>query len=249
MSSQHNELENMTRDELLEALKQMHAAKQESSSAIAQPVHHTQEKLFKIPIKWFLSWKLFVSFLMIMLVTGATLWVSSTDVTEDKTASLTEQIHELATLTTAEAHVKTILEQEDYKLFGKDITFRLPGTYRKILIVVPATVIAGVDLKGVTANDVKIMEDTNELHIKVPHATLVQEPSIKMEEVQTFSSEGIFRSDVNWEEGFQYAAEAKQLIKEEAIDAGLLTSAEENAKKVLGEFFRNLGYEVVVTFK
>lgn len=58
-------------------------------------------------------------------------------------------MQDLAVLATAEAHVKVIMEQEDNKLFGKDISVDIPGTKRELLLVVPATVLAGVDLKAV----------------------------------------------------------------------------------------------------
>ena len=65
-----------------------------------------------------------------------------------------------------------ILEQEDNKIFGKDIQFNLPGTKQEILLVVPATVIAGVDLKEVTSSDIQVNEEEKEIEITLPRATL-----------------------------------------------------------------------------
>lgn len=70
-----------------------------------------------------------------------------------------------------------------------------------------------------------------------------------MEDVKTFSDEGLFRGEVKWDEGYNLAAVAQKQIKDEAIEIGLLESAEKSAEKVLAGFFRNLGYAVKITFK
>ena len=42
--------------------------------------------------------------------------------------------------------------------------------------------------------------------------------------------------------------EAKEAMKEEAVEQGLLVKAEENAQKTLKEFYGRLGYTVEVKF-
>src|SRR5690606_26176787 len=117
-----------------------------------------------------------------------------------------ENVQELSTLATAEAHVKVIIEQEDNKLFGEEINVNFPGTQRELLLVGPATVIAGVDLKGITSEDIKIDEKNKKLEMSLPPAAFIQEPAIQMEKVKTFSDEGLFRGEVKWDEGFNLAA-------------------------------------------
>lgn len=104
-------------------------------------------------------------------------------------------------------------------------------------------------MKEITSNDIQVDEKEKLLEINVPRATLLQEPAIQMDRVQTFSDEGLFRGEMKWDEGFNLAAEAQQKIKDEAIEMGLLTSAEKNAEKALKSFFSNLGYTVELTFK
>ncbi|PGY03455.1 hypothetical protein COE25_29765 [Bacillus sp. AFS031507] len=116
-------------------------------------------------------------------------------------------------------------------------------------MVVPGEVTAGVDLKNLTKKSITLDTNTKAIHITLPHATIVQAPSIDLKDIQTFSSEGMFRSDVNWEEGFQLEDLAKQNIKKDAIQSGLLKTAEDNARLALQDFFKNLGYTVTVTFK
>ena len=190
--------------------------------------------------------------IILLLITGlgayiyVNLFAGSTYKSE--TISIIESVQELATLTTAEAVVTTVIKEEDNKLFNKDLNINFPGTKRTTLLVVPATVLAGVDLNSVTAEDIAVDEEGKQIRLTLPHAKLIQEPSIQMDKVQTFSDEGLFRSEVNWDEGFNLAAEAKQVINQEAIDLGLLTKAEDSAVKILSNFFDTLGYKTQIEF-
>lgn len=70
-----------------------------------------------------------------------------------------------------------------------------------------------------------------------------------MNQVITYSDEGLLRQEPKWDEGYDLAAQAQKQIKEEVKETGLLNKAEKNAEKVLKEFFRNLGYSVKISFK
>jgi hypothetical protein len=95
----------------------------------------------------------------------------------------------------------------------------------------------------------KINEKEKQLEITLPHATIIQEPSVQMDKVRTFSNNGLLRGATEWDEGFDLAAEAQENIKQEVVEIGLLQTADRNAEKVLKEFFSNLGYDVNVKFK
>lgn len=163
--------------------------------------------------------------------------------------SFIEQMKELSSLASSQAFVKAVIEKEDNQIFGKEITTNIPGTKRKILLVVPGTVTAGVDLQSLDADHVKMNEEEKTIAITLPHAKIIQEPSLEFEQVQTYSVEGIFRAEVDWEEAYELAAEAKTLVKEEAIAQGLLQMAETNAEKTLKGFFSQMGYEVSVQYE
>jgi hypothetical protein len=163
--------------------------------------------------------------------------------------SMVESIQDLATLATAEAFVTTIIKEEDNKLFNKDINVNFPGTKRTLLLIVPATVLAGVDLQLVSAENMEINEETKEISLTIPHAQFIQEPSIQMDKVQTYSEEGLLRSEVHWDEGFDLAAKAKEQIEQEAIELGILSKAEESAVQVLSSFFEHLGYRSTIRFE
>ncbi|UOY91116.1 DUF4230 domain-containing protein [Ectobacillus sp. JY-23] len=183
------------------------------------------------------------------LVIIAGIWKFAGSVFKQESVVFVEQVQELATLATVEAHMKEVIHEEDNKIFEKNISIDLPGTKRELLLVVPATVIAGVDLKKVTSEDMVVNEKKKQIDITLPHAKLIQEPAIQMDKVQTIVDGGLFSDSVKWDEGFNFAAEAQKQIRQEAISTGLLDTAEKNAEKVLKEFFKNIGYTVNVTFK
>ncbi|ESU33526.1 hypothetical protein G3A_05810 [Bacillus sp. 17376] len=89
-------------------------------------------------------------------------------------------------------------------------------------------------------------EEKKVVEIVLPQAKFIQEPSVKMDEVRTFSEEGLFRGKVQWDQGFDLAAIAQAKIKQEAIDAGVLQKADKNAETVLKEFFGQLRYKVII---
>ena len=195
------------------------------------------------------GFRIFLTVLLLVVIASGATWLFFGSTFKKESTIAVEQVREIAKLATAEALVTVTIEEEDNKLFGKNIPVNLPGTKRELLLVVPATVIAGVDLKGITSDDIKVNENKKELEIVLPRATLIQEPAILMDHVKTISDEGLFRGEVKWDEGFDLAAEAQADIKDEVIKIGLLESAEKSAEKVLEGFFENLGYTVKLTFK
>lgn len=204
--------------------------------------YHQKVSFFK---SW--RWKIIVLVTCISLLgIGFYFFKSQTTL---KSASAVESIKNLSTLATAQAHIKTVVSREDNKILGKEISFDFPGSKRTLFLVVNGDVTAGINFDGVTKKDITIDTTNKIIHITLPHATFIQEPSLDLENIQTFSDEGLFRSEVNWEEGFEQAEIAEQNIKEEAIEIGLLTTAEDNAILTLNNFFKNLGYTVNITFE
>ncbi|MFT9596403.1 DUF4230 domain-containing protein [Mesobacillus sp.] len=221
-----------------ELLTELRAGREESSASLAaHPV--SSSKLTTLS-------RMLIILLFIASVIGAGFWYVSGNTGRAESTVFIEQVHGLATLATAEAHVKVILEQEDNEIFGGKISFNIPGTKRELLLIVPATVIAGVDLQAIEQKDMKVDEERKVIELVLPKASFLQEPSIKMDQVRTFSDEGLFRGEIEWNEGFDLAAEAQGQIKQEALDSGILQKAEENAETVLKEFFGQMGYNVVI---
>lgn len=223
-------------------------AQQQSAASIAleQNLRHLSpaKGIFKFSIKAGIL-KIILTSIVILIITSVVIWLFVGNTSKQESVTFVEHVQELSTLATAEAHMKEVLHQEDNKNF---LNINLPGTKREVLLVVPATVIAGVDLKGITSKDMDINDETKEIDITLPHAEIIQDPSVKMDKIQAVDKNGLFRSDIKMDEGFELAAEAQEKIRQGAISSGLLDTAEKNAEKVLKEFFKNIGYTVNVTF-
>ncbi|MBP2242051.1 hypothetical protein J2Z40_002624 [Cytobacillus eiseniae] len=241
-----------TRSERKAAQEEILAGKKETAAAIAMETKYKPR--FSIP---FLSSFLKIRVLLIAIIlflagslgafTYYKLFAGSTFKSE--TISIVESVQELATLATAQAVVTAIIKEEDNKLFNKELNVNFPGTKRTTLLIVPATVLAGVDLQMITDKDIVIDEDSKKITMTIPHATMLQDPSIQMDKIQTYSEEGLFRSEMKWDEGFDLTAAAQKQIIEEAMELGLLAKAEDSAVKVLTPFFHQLGYEATIQFK
>lgn len=245
-------------DEILKQLdaikKELQESKQQTASTIA--LNHKESRPFGSFLrvgskKWNAK---IIAFVAIVLIIGTIIGVSafkffsSTSMQIEK-GSFIDQMKELSVLATSQAFVKAVIEKEDNQLFGKEISTNIPGTKRKLLLIVPGTVTAGVDLQGIEEKDVIVNEEEKTIQVTLPHAHIIQEPSLDFDQIKTFSVEGIFRQDVDWNEGYELADEATMLVKEEAIAQGLLEMAEKNAEKTFKEFFIHLGYDVNVEFK
>lgn len=233
-------------------LIELKEAQQQSAATIA--VGHNSRS-FSPPKGIFKSFlkagglKIILPILALIIIISVVVWQFSGSTFKHKSVIFVENVQELATLATAEAHTKAVIQEKDNKIFGKDIAKNLPGTKREILFIVPGTVIAGVDLKGITSKDMVINEETKEIDITLPHAKFIQEPSLQMDKRITYENGGLFRADAKMVEGFDLAAKAQEQIRQEANSFGLLDTAEKNAEKVLKEFFKNIDYTVTVTFK
>ncbi|WP_198008238.1 DUF4230 domain-containing protein [Bacillus sp. SG-1] len=241
--------------EIESLLAELKKSSQQTSATVVLDREKIRLPFLKVGKAIFTVWKskfLLMLLIVVLAISGLSVgmysWLSGSRLQEEQ-GSFVEQIKEMNTLATAQAFTKAVIEQEDNKIFGKEISADLPGTKRKLLLVVPGTVIAGVDLKKISEDDILVDEEGKEMTIELPRAEILQSPSLDTENIKTFSVEGIFRSEVDWEEGFGLAQEAKELLQQEALDQGLLQIAEENAEKSLKDFFRQLGYTVTIDYK
>lgn len=243
-----NEEDKISKSDLDYIINELKKTQKETAATLAvqpaRPIHPPQRS--QLVKTWI--WGIVVGVIVILVILFARYVYLQKEETL-KSASVVESVQKLATLATAQAHIKTIISKEDNQLFGKSISFDFPGSKRTFFLVASGEVTAGVDLKNLTKQDITLDTNTKAIHITLPHATIVQEPSIDSKNIQTFSSEGLFRSEPNADEGFKQEDLAKQKIKKEAIQSGLLKTAENNATLALQDFFKNLNYTVTVTFK
>ena len=242
--------------EMESILADLKAAERETSATMAIENRSSRSNpVWKVTKSLLFIWKRRAVLILLvsgLMVGGASFglysWLSGSTFTEEK-GSFVERIQAMSSLATAQGFVKAVIEQEDNQLFGKEINADLPGTKRKLLMVVPGSVLAGVDLQEIEDKDIMVDEEKKEILLTLPHAVILQEPSIDTDKIKTFSVEGIFRNDVDWNEGFALAEVAKDQISQEAIEQGILQAAEKNAEKSLKGFFEQIGYEVTINFQ
>lgn len=167
---------------------------------------------------------------------------------EQKTAFV-ERVQDLQELTTAEAYTKVLVERTDNELFGQSIGVNFPGTKRNLLVVIPGSVKAGIDLGKITERDMHVEEEEKRIELTIPPAEFLGGAELYFDKVEVYSVEGLFRGKADIKEGYELANEAKTLILKEAAEQGVLESAEQNAIKTLQDMFSFAGYELEIEFK
>jgi hypothetical protein len=243
--------------ELEEVVRQLKQAQEETSAAaVAADSSFLQgreeKKQFGVRLSGLLSKKRLLLILVLLAALSGFAWAWSILSLQEKPsqAFFVTGVRELSALATAEAYVVTTLEGSDNKIFGIDIDVDVPGTKRTYLFVVPAKMLAGVDLKQVTEEDVVIDHKNKTVEITLPHAVFLEE-AIQMEQIKVFTDEGLFRSSTDFKEGLKLLSEEQVLgkLREEAGAAGILQTAERNAERALQELYGRLGYKLTVNYR
>ncbi len=168
---------------------------------------------------------------------------------QETKSSFVEQVRDIEELATAEAFTKVVIEREDNQLFGKAIGVNLPGTKRKLLLVIPGSVKAGIDFSTFSTEDIEVDEEKQRIVLQLPPAEFLAGVDLDFERVDLFSTEGLFRSEAKIQEAFELASEAKTLVIEEAKMQGVLRTAEKNAEQLIRRLFEFEGYQVEIDFK
>jgi len=194
-------------------------------------------------------WFLTALIALLLIVPFSAFWmIKGSTFTENKGAFL-EQIQSLNELATAQAYTKVMIERQDNKILGKEIGLNLPGTQRKLLVVIPGSVKAGIDFSMLTENDIVLDEEAKTAKLTLPKAQFLGGPEIFFEQVKVYTFEGLFRGQANMAESYELAEEAKVLMMEETTGQGVLELAEENAARSVSDMFALVEYDVTVEFK
>ncbi|WP_153730313.1 DUF4230 domain-containing protein [Sporosarcina obsidiansis] len=223
---------------------------------IKKPKQKRKIGFWKLGLTLWTSWRkayvllilLLVSAIIILPIAGFYLIKLGSTFTEQKGAFV-DHVQELQELTTANAYTKVLVERTDNELFGQSIGVNIPGTQRKLLVVIPGAVKAGIDLSNITEKDLQVDKSEKTVRLTVPAAEFLGGAELFFDQVEVYSVEGLFRTKADIEEGYELANEAKNMIMEEASQQGVLQAAEKNAEKTLKEMFSFAGYELEIEFK
>ncbi|PIC98049.1 DUF4230 domain-containing protein [Sporosarcina sp. P29] len=212
--------------------------------------------LFELAFTLWSSWrKTYILLILIMVAALITLPIAGfylmqlgSTFTEQKTAFV-ERVQELQQLTTAEAYTKVLVKRTDNELFGQSIGVNFPGTKRNLLVIIPGSVKAGIDLSKITEQDMRVDEEEKRIELTIPKAEFLGGAELYFDKVEVYSVEGLFRGKADIKEGYELANEAKKLVLKEASEQGVLESAEQSAVKTLKDMFSFAGYRLDIEFK
>jgi hypothetical protein len=154
-------------------------------------------------------------------------------------------VKNLARLESVSFHLERVVDLSDKQaqLFG------LLNTEDAILLIAVGDVTAGVDLAKLGPGDIEITPDAGRARIVLPapelfHAALDSERTY----VHTRKTGLLARRKDTLET--EARREAERSIKAAALEAGILKRSEDNARLVVRELVRSLGYETVeITFR
>ncbi len=151
--------------------------------------------------------------------------------------TIVHDVRSLARLETVQYTIEKVVTAEQ----GQNVLAPLFGD--KLLFVAHGVVIAGVDLRKLGPDDLRV--ENGVLHVALPPAevfvaTLDNDKSYVYDRDTGLLTKG----DVNLETTARRAAE--QAIEEAALEDGILESAEQNAENYLERLFRSLGYPDVI---
>lgn len=156
--------------------------------------------------------------------------------------TVVESLRELSELTTVEAVEATTIER------GNDRGILNFLTGDRIAMLVVARVGAGVDLTGLTEEDVELDTEAGTVSIRLPEPTItyveIDEDATRVYDRDT----GIFtKGDPQLES--QARQLASDVLEADAVAAGVLDTARSATRTAVGDFLRALGFtEVSITF-
>jgi hypothetical protein len=154
--------------------------------------------------------------------------------------TIIKQISPLARLETIQYTLEKVITAEE----GQELIAELFGD--RLLLVAHGTVIAGVDLAKITAQDFKIQDGI--LTVNLPEAEVFS-ASLDNDKTYVYDRDtGLFRkADRDLETLARQAAEAE--ILKAAVDDGILDQASLNAQVFLERLLNDLGYSQVIFIK
>lgn len=150
-------------------------------------------------------------------------------------------IRDLAQLTTVETVQYTIVEK------GTDEGWLAWARGDSVRMFAVARIGAGVDLGDVTVRDVTVGDD-GVVELQVPAATILYvDPDEEATQVLERDTGFFTGGDPGLESDVRRIAD--EVLVDNALDAGILGQAEDNARSVLTDFLLSLGYtDVIVEF-
>jgi Protein of unknown function (DUF4230) len=147
---------------------------------------------------------------------------------------------EMGDLTTVEYTLSKVVKATDHGTW-----FKLGQ--RKIIMSVVAYAKAGIDMESIKEENIFLKNGA--ITIQLPHAKLIS-LNIPPEEIKEELTEtGFWRDGFKTEEKNNLLIQAEQSVRKSIDSLGILAKAEENARFLITNYVKRLGYkEVAITF-
>jgi Protein of unknown function (DUF4230) len=146
-------------------------------------------------------------------------------------------LREMSDLVTVEYVVTKIIKANDNQTWYK-------AGDRKILMSCRASIQAGIDLSAIQADNINLTNKS--ITLQIPPAKIIALDMPAENIVVEYQDIDLFRSPFKAGERDALAAQAEAQIRSGAEVMGILQSAEANAKQVLTDFLKRLGYTDII---
>jgi Protein of unknown function (DUF4230) len=146
-------------------------------------------------------------------------------------------LREMSDLVTVEYVVTKIIKANDNQTWYK-------AGDRKILMSCRASIKAGIDLSAIQADNITLTNKS--ITLQIPPAKIIALDMPAENIVVEYQDIDLFRSSFKAGERDALAAQAEAQIRSGTEAMGILQSAEANAKQVLTDFLKRLGYTDII---
>lgn len=199
-----------------------------------------------------------ILFLAIMVIAIVLLWFAGKQwfpsikdifkpqpVVIDNTPILIKEINELAQLCTITAYDEVVADSVESNLKGiKDgmlgyaQALQMIGPPKKLVIIARGRVVAGVDLKKLTAQDFFIEKDS--VSLSLPAAQIL-DAIMNPSDFEIFIEQGFWNNDAVT----AVKIKARSIMVKRALQQQILQKATDRSKTLMENFLRNSGYSKV----
>lgn len=148
-----------------------------------------------------------------------------------------ERVNSISELNTVEMYFNEIIDYKDAKLFHN---IQIPFTQKSFIFTVKAKVKAGIEMTGLTEDDIVINNTDISLTLPAPVIT-----SAEILEYKAYDEKDGLFNEIKNEDTFTALDQFKKDLRKQALDSGILDKAKENATASLTGLFKSLGFESI----
>lgn len=156
---------------------------------------------------------------------------------QEKMNEKVQELAEMAELGTTEYTVTKIVK-------ASDVNWYKVGD-RKILFSCKATLKAGIDLSGFSAQNVIIDEEKKSIKVKLPKAKLLSLNMPAEEAKLAYQKVALTRSEFSAEERSNLLKQGEESILESVPSLGILEEAEKNASSFFKTMLKQTGFNTI----